>query len=288
MTPKQIQERINAILERQKDFAKMIQELQGILLEELLGNYVEIISNNSSFETTFNTFNNRYHLDVVNKLLEDVYFILNENENYFIEEVGVSKIEVVKVKETLLKEFGIVQNEIGTGFFNNVFKSTLVKENVRAFLAKQGRNLSTSNVKDSLRDFVKGNGEIMGVYERFYYKSDDYNPQSIFDTYQKADRMAQNTYSEELGLDACMYLGGIIDSTRPFCLERNGKVFLRSEVESWKTLTFAGKPKTGYIPFEDAGGYRCRHHFAFISNATAMRLDKTLKINRNGKLYRAN
>lgn len=95
-----------------------------------------------------------------------------------------------------------------------------------------------------------------------------------------------------------MYVGGIIENTRPFCKERNRKVFLRSEIALFGTSEdkfggyvdksaglFSGKPKTGYDPFTQCGGYRCRHHWSWLANEYAVRIDKNL-IEENGKLKR--
>jgi hypothetical protein len=286
MSRKEIEKRINEILKRQENFALLLEELQGVFLEELMSSYASVVFSNSAYETFFIEFNQKYHIEVVATLMNDIISVIESNEAYFKEELGLATIEPT-VKNAILKEFGITSAyDMGDGFLKNVWQSTGVKESVRSYLTKTARNELLNTAKEELRTFVKGNGETMGVYERFYYRSEDYSPISIFDSYQKADRFAQNTYAEQFELQASIYVGGTIAGTRPFCLERNGKVFLKDEIQSWENLTFAGKPKNGYQPFEDLGGYRCRHHLSWISNATAMRLDKTIKINDENRLYR--
>lgn len=284
-----IESKIKQILKRQSEFALKLRDIQGVLLEEILTIYPYIVNSNDVYETMFIQFNNTYHLEVIQQLLNDVIWILDENESYFLSEAPeTSKAVISDVKRELYKAFGITDAlEMGNGYFRDVWQNTTVKTTVRDFIFKEQRNLTMTEAREALRKFVKGDGTEFGIYERFYNKSDDYNPTTIFDLYQKSDRVAQNVYAEQFKMQAAIYIGGLVDATRTFCKDRNGKVFIRSEVESWENLTFAGKPKVGYNPFEDLGGYRCRHHLGWISNNTALRLDKTLKQDANGVLYRS-
>jgi hypothetical protein len=62
------------------------------------------------------------------------------------------------------------------------------------------------------------------------------------------------------------YLGGLISTSRDFCIERNNQYFHVEEVKRWPNQEWEGKlPNTNkYNIFTVAGGYNCRHNFQFV------------------------
>lgn len=79
----------------------------------------------------------------------------------------------------------------------------------------------------------------------------------------------------EIGLYA-IYSGGLTSDSRPFCEERNGKVYTRAEIETWRDLEWEQKPQN-YNPFKDLGGDGCRHKLDWISKQLAEILRPDLK-----------
>ncbi len=117
------------------------------------------------------------------------------------------------------------------------------------------------------------------------------------DDFSRNDRALQTISGERLGLTAALYQGGLIDSSRPFCKVRNGKVFLRSEVAKFGTKAdayggytnkskgeFSGKSDP-YNPETDLGGYSCRHTLHFIPNSIALSMRADLGESDKGELY---
>lgn len=96
------------------------------------------------------------------------------------------------------------------------------------------------------------------------------------DVYARFDRTAQKEFADKVQFMAFIYEGGLIDTSREWCENHNGKVFLVSETEAWKTQTWAGKNKD-YDPLRDMGGYNCRHHPSFISDELAIALRPELR-----------
>src|SRR5690625_7002692 len=103
------------------------------------------------------------------------------------------------------------------------------------------------------------------------------------------DRETNNHMSTDLGLDYANYQGGDIQTTRPFCEERNNIFFTREEISRFGTSAdqfggytnksqghFQGKTSI-YDPFEDLGGYNCRHFYSWISKDLAVRMRPDLK-----------
>lgn len=135
-----------------------------------------------------------------------------------------------------------------------------------------------------LGDGSPGDGLIQGLYKASY---DDYN---------KADRVLQQAAAKELGLSAFLYQGGLIATSRPFCVVRNGKVFTDFEIAKFGTKKdayegysnkskglFSGKPDP-YTPMQDCGGYGCRHGLSAVPNLVALRMRPDLMETADGKL----
>lgn len=89
------------------------------------------------------------------------------------------------------------------------------------------------------------------------------------DIYSQYQRAAANEIRKDLGFTNAIYQGGLIETSRLFCIERNNKVFTEDEINSWSNLDWKGKPATGYNPIIDCGGYNCRHRLDWVSDSFA-------------------
>jgi hypothetical protein len=80
-------------------------------------------------------------------------------------------------------------------------------------------------------------------------------------TFSTADRALSNSINKDLGIEWYRYVGGEIDTTRPFCEKHNGKYFHRLEIEEWGNDEWAGKIEgtDSENVFVFAGGWNCRH-----------------------------
>lgn len=160
-------------------------------------------------------------------------------------------------------------------------KGTIVKGGWLAGLTSdQGLALTVGNqitgalaAKTPLKTFQKdfkavftGGPESLGVLERHYNTN-------TFDIFQQQDRLYGLTYADELGLNFAVYSGTLKSNSRPFCIERVGKVFTREQIAAWKDLEFQGKNR-GYNPFTDLGGHNCRHSLDWVSDEVAKTLLK--------------
>lgn len=117
---------------------------------------------------------------------------------------------------------------------------------------------------DDMEGFVLGDENKLGVTSAHLLTA-------TRDVFAQNDRSLTKQYADELGLDKFIFSGGLMRTTRDFCRQRNGKIFTRKEIESWKDLDFDGKP-AGYSPFYDVGGYNCRHVLDPISDEVAQEL----------------
>jgi len=90
---------------------------------------------------------------------------------------------------------------------------------------------------------------------------DEAHIRTLFDTQVSIyGRQVEDLATEDLGpAQPFLYAGPIDDKTRPWCLERVGKVFLRAEIEAMDNGQLPNPMVTG-------GGYNCRHSFMAVES----------------------
>jgi len=59
-------------------------------------------------------------------------------------------------------------------------------------------------------------------------------------------------------LRSYLYYGNIMKTSRPFCIDRAGKVFSRHKINSWNDMSWKGKRGPAMVY---RGGWNCRHHW---------------------------
>jgi len=78
-------------------------------------------------------------------------------------------------------------------------------------------------------------------------------------------RSVTMTKAEDLGIEHYLYSGGLIETSREFCRERDGNIYTLDEINSWDNGQ--GLPANIYL-----GGYNCLHQLLPIDKETAERL----------------
>lgn len=86
----------------------------------------------------------------------------------------------------------------------------------------------------AMRDHIKGTPDTRGGIEQTATGAADTSV-TVY------ERSATQTIADQVGSDIFMYQGRPIDTTRPFCLEREGHAWHRKEIEAWADLEWAGK-----------------------------------------------
>ena len=172
---------------------------------------------------------------------------------------------------------GRIQQE---GFLSRTFDTNaLRKEVMETVNAAANSGKPMNRLVRELEVTIKGTREVSGLLQRELSTF-------VFDTYQAFDRAANDAYAVKLGLNAFVYQGGLIETSREFCIKRNGKVFTVEEAEKeWPkdpTLPRTRKERqsgvlTGYNPTVDMGRWNCRHRTRYISPALAEQLRPDLK-----------
>jgi hypothetical protein len=127
-------------------------------------------------------------------------------------------------------------------------------------------DITIGQLINDFKGTIAGNTERQGTVESWFRTA-------AFDTFANVDRMVANDTATDLGLNWGVFSGGIIKTTRQFCRCRNGIVYTREKIASWKDLDFTGKPQN-YDPFTDLGGYNCRHVLDWVDENTANAISK--------------
>ncbi len=171
-------------------------------------------------------------------------------------------------KENTLSKGGFLEKFVSDDILRQELKDSTYKA------ISSGKGFRT--FKEDLQTLIVGDDNYQGGLQRHYRTY-------AYDSYSMVDRATSNVFANELGLEAFIYGGTIVDNTREFCEKRVGKVWLVSEAKEWKDIEFQGKPKD-YDPLNDLGGYNCMHSTNYISNEEAIRRRDDLKENKEGKL----
>ena len=188
------------------------------------------------------------------------------NENYFESFEDVTETITDKARRLTLQRWGYDGKAlIPGGYFEGLFNNQVIAQRT-ASLVNQAILQKTS-----LADFQKMFKGVFvgmpgqGMLER-HWKTNS------FDLYMRLDRTINLLYADELGLNWAILSGTLQDDSRPKCIRDVNKVFSRTEIEAFKNMEFAGKPKYNYDPFVDANGHNCTHHWSWISDLLAQTL----------------
>ncbi len=223
--------------------------------------------------------------------ITDIFGIIGANDAYHIalaptvRNLGDKRLKAMQkeVDRLMRRRMGIDGRgrAIEGGLIDSLTNSSEVRTRVKEVInAGAASGIPTGRLVRALEITLKGTRVDPGLLQR------QFSP-LIFDTYQYLDRASSDAYATKLGLDAFIYAGGLIETSRDFCIKRNGKVFSRKEAErEWPkdpTLPRTKKEResgvlVGYDPLRDMGRWNCRHRIRFISDALAEQLRPDLAL----------
>lgn len=126
---------------------------------------------------------------------------------------------------------------------------------------------SYAGMVKQVQDYIVG-GENEGKLLR-------YSKQIVHDTLFQYSRSYQASVTSDLGLVWYMYEGGLMDKSRPFCIERAGRFFHQKEIESWASLEWQGKmpDTTESSIFIYVAGWNCRHSLISVHQSIVPKED---------------
>ncbi|MCX6218362.1 hypothetical protein [Spirosoma sp.] len=287
MTPEQ---RITAIEKLIADFEESVIGVEQDLANRLIEAAAKLIADPAQTMIVLSGWNNQWSA-LIQELAQGLLAVSELNTEYFTA-MSVKPAVVEEGKTVFLSAIGLTTTGylIKQGYLSQILNDTSTARKLISLVTDAKlRKLDAGQLTAIVSPAVQGKAKVPGILTNLF-NSLDTQP------HVEADRVLQRAIAIRANLKASLYLGGLIESSRPFCVERNGKTFLDSETEKFGTPRdtyggysdkskglFNGKPRTGYDPFTMCGGIRCRHHRSYINNAEALRRRSDLE-EKNGVL----
>lgn len=137
--------------------------------------------------------------------------------------------------------------------------SSAVKLDIQGILTGGiASNITQSALAKSIKKEVRG--KLQKYYQQF-----------MWDEIVQMERVENNFYAKELELNWFIYKGGLIETSRPFCIKRDGKLFNRSDAKKWRFDPTLPQPETSdtYQPLVELGRWNCRHWLNWITDEQA-------------------
>ncbi len=117
------------------------------------------------------------------------------------------------------------------------------------------------------------NGEVMRKdYEKSLLARATRRFNDFYDVYitaavSQSYNAAKIIYAKDKGYKKFLYVGGLVDESREFCVQRAGHEFTIEEAETWNDMWWKGKIE-GVDFFIQIGGYNCGHYLEFVDQGT--------------------
>lgn len=224
------------------------------------------------FDNVFNRFAKDNGLAVVKSIAEGVGKIVDFNAGYFSAFTTAAELAPINanVKQTLSAWLGISPrgNVEPNGYLDTLVKDATVKNTVKNLMLKAVVSQNGFfETKKALQDHIEGTPDKLGALQRYYRNF-------AYDTFSVVDRTNGKIFADKLKFNYAIYEGGLIETSRKFCEDHNGKVYSREEIAAFKPTEAIGP---GYDPFTDLGGYGCRHHLNWVPDSVAFALRPELR-----------
>lgn len=293
MTPfEAAKQRLAALESLQAELRGYLTEADRRLYEGLLARLADTYDKPELIPQLLAEFTQLVHLPLLTYYAQSLLTLPGLQEAYFTALDGSVDYKLLRapLRAFLERTFGIDADgtPLPNGYLSTFLNDTGANRALLQYAYQaQASGMGLDAYRAGLEDITLG-GASGGLLSKLHAEASD--------TFSQADRALQGLAADELGLEAALYQGGLIASSRPFCKIRNGKVFLRSEIEKMGTKAdtyggytskkdgeFSGKP-AAYTPLVDAGGYSCRHAWHFVSNVVALSLRPELREDEKGRL----
>lgn len=192
--------------------------------------------------------------------------ISGKNAAYYYS-IGFDREKVAAIAQDLTLIRGLIGIDkdgqlLKDGFLYRLGKSDIVRERVKQYvLTSIATKQSLKAFQSGLSSLIKGNKEVDGALLGYW---NGY----AYDAYSKVREVDNLHFKDEIGLKHFMYQGGLIKTSRKFCIKKNGKVFTEEEAKkNWpKDPDLIDKAHLStYNPLIDRGRNNCRHFLMWIT-----------------------
>lgn len=253
-----------------KKFLTDVEKAQYQILEEILFQLGKLSLDKNGFIKM--TIGNLKLADQINDNLSKVFLRSDyiEAVTDFASSFDIQKKVTDKYFEKAFPDFtqNDFANEVFTASKKNAVESLAQSTVTTKFLEplKQQidsivmNGMSFKDAVKSIREYAVGEGEKAG-------KLLQYSKQIAYDSIAKADRAYTSAIAEDLDSEWFYYAGGLLPTSREFCIERDQQYFHYREVESWASKNWQGKMEntTAQNIYENLGGYNCNHALIPVS-----------------------
>lgn len=274
------------IEDNERRFERIIRSLQGETWAEVerevfdnldlnedgtIKNTAKNLSRMSAFKRIAKELQGGPRADMIKWLLDQLEEQFNLARGYFRKMMGVKSLGVDDaIKSRWRAQYGVNRK----GFVTRGVLYDLWQDN--SDILKIQKNVSKGIMTGTsltglirkTRDFVLGTSDRDGVVTRTIREQ-------TLDVFPNNDTGVSKQYADALEFNFAIYNGGLMDSSRPFCIRNNGKIFHRTEIEAWEQMTWKGKSDP-YDPYIDIGGYNCKHTLDWISDELAANMGKNV------------
>lgn len=266
MSAQQLAEEIESVINLvMDDFALRVEAIEGTIYSRVLSVLNGLELDNDGFikqsaanrRVLYDAENLIYELipgesftDVVTRALSVIQTIDSSNVEYFS---GLS--DGFKSNRAFIKS---LQNQTVQFIESNLLNDGLTSQVRAPLLNILNQNINIggkfSGFLEEIRSFIRGNDEVDG-------RLMSYSRTLLRDTLFNYSRAYQQSVVKDLGLVWYSYSGGVMDKSRPFCVERAGNFYHESEIKKWANQDWQGK-RTGTTEssiFIYCGGWNCAH-----------------------------
>jgi len=215
--------------------------------------------------------------DEVNDLVKDYAAYLIEisgkNAEYYYS-IGIDKAKVDAIADSV----GLIRRVIGIGedgkllqggYLYRLATAETVREQVKQYvLTSIASGQSLKQFQSGLKGLVQSTDDVDGVLLSYW---NNY----AYDQFSRVREINNLHFKDEIGLKYFVYQGGLIRTSRKFCIKKNGKVFSEEEaIRDWpKDPDLIDKAHLStYNPLIDRGRHNCRHFLMWISDEMANEL----------------
>jgi hypothetical protein len=163
------------------------------------------------------------------------------------------------VKPSVGGQIGFMYDEfVRGGYLDSLSRQEQAKLSIKNYvLSSVGAEKNYTDFVRGFRNLIKGDN---GILQKYY---DSY----ATDVFAQVVRVSDLQIANELELNHFVYSGGLIETSRQFCIKKDGKIFSRADAETWRDdPDLPGRDSAfAYTPLVDCGRYRCRHWLEWIT-----------------------
>lgn len=172
-----------------------------------------------------------------------------------VDEFDADVADVRTIEKRLGIEDGKVKSQIdgkSTVLYSMAMMGAIRTDLSNMFVSSLGGGVAQKDMKKHMA---------MRASRRYHDFFDTYVLSSLMQSYSAA----RIKFAKQQGYNKFLYVGGLVDESRDFCIERAGHEFTIEEGESWNDMWWKGKIE-GVDFFVQIGGYNCGHYLEFIKD----------------------